>query len=61
MIVVNKEIDDTIISRKALNIWKSTNDLDDFIRQIASILTPLEQKCHYNLKEFQVATYYAYK
>ena len=46
-----------IISRKAINIWKSTNASDDFIRKIASIITPLEKKGHFNLKEFQVANY----
>ena len=56
----DKETDNTIISRKAINIWKSTNASDDFIRQIAAILTPLEQKGHFNLKEFQVATYLCY-
>ena len=56
----DKETDTTIIARKAINIWKSTNATDDFIRQIASVLTPLEQKGHFNLKEFQVATYLCY-
>ena len=56
----DKETDETIIARKAITIWKSTNASDDFIRQIAAILTPLEQKGHFNLKEFQVATYLCY-
>ena len=53
---INKT-DPDIISRKALDIWKSANASDDFIRKIASILTPLEKKGHFNLKEFQVANY----
>ena len=56
----DKETDEKIIARKAITIWKSTNASDDFIRQIAAILTPLEQKGHFNLKEFQVATYLCY-
>ena len=53
---INKT-DNEIISRKAIEIWESTNASDDFIRKIASILTPLEKKGHFNLKEFQVANY----
>ena len=53
---INKT-DPDIISRKAIDIWKSANASDDFIRKIASILTPLEKKGHFNLKEFQVANY----
>ena len=53
---INKT-DPDIISRKALDIWKSANTSDDYIRKIASILTPLEKKGHFNLKEFQVANY----
>ena len=56
----DNENDEKIISRKAINIWRSANASDDFIRKIASILTPLEQKGHFNLKEFQVGTYLCY-
>ena len=52
----NKD-DIDIIARKAINIWKSTNASDDFIRKIAAIVTPLEKKGHFNLKEFQVANF----
>ena len=53
---INKT-DNEIISRKTIEIWESTNASDDLIRKIASILTPLEKKGHFNLKEFQVANY----
>ena len=52
----NKD-DIDIIARKAITIWQSTNVSDDFIRKISTIITPLEKKGHFNLKEFQVANY----
>ena len=56
----DNESDEKIIARKAINVWRSANASEDFIRKIASILTPLEEKGHFNLKEFQVGTYLCY-
>ena len=55
-----KETDEKLPSRKAIIIWKSTNASDELIRKVAAILTPLEQKGHFNLKEFQVGTFLIY-
>ena len=52
----NKD-DVDIVARKAITIWQSANVSDDSIRKISSIITPLEKKGHFNLKEFQVANY----
>ena len=49
--------DTNIISRKVIEIWQVANTSDDLIRKIAAVVTPLEIKGHFNLKEFQVANY----